>query len=268
MSFDFGKCYITFEISYIIHTLFLIISIFVQMLKKLLFVFSLLFTVSAISPWAFGEEYDSIPPRLAVRFVFPRAADSSEFPSLKLLQTALAGYEMLVEEQSVRRPEVITVIDFSLPSDKERLWVLDLINWKVLFRCLVSHGRNSGELMAENFSNTPGSNASSPGFYATGETYMGKHGLSLALDGLETGINDKARARAIVIHGADYVSTDFIRKYGRLGRSFGCPAVPVELSKEIIQTIKGGSCLFIYVPEKSYTSNSHIITRITSITKG
>jgi hypothetical protein len=268
VSFDFGKCYITFEISYIIHTLFLIISIFVQMSKKLLFVFSLLFTVSAISPWVFGGEYDSIPPRLAGRFVLSRAADSSEFPPLKLLQTALAGYEMLVEEQSIRRPEVITIIDFSLPSDKERLWVLDLINGKVLFRCLVSHGRNSGELMAENFSNTPGSNASSPGFYATGETYIGKHGLSLALDGLETGINDKARARAIVIHGADYVSTDFIRKYGRLGRSFGCPAVPVELSKEIIQTIKGGSCLFIYVPEKSYTSNSQIITRITSITKG
>jgi hypothetical protein len=121
--------------------------------------------------------------------------------------------------------------------------------------------------MAENFSNAPGSNASSPGFYTTGETYVGKHGLSLALDGLETGINDKARARAIVIHGADYVSADFIRNHGRLGRSLGCPAVPVELSKEIIQTIKGGSCLFIYVPEASYTSNSHIISKITSITK-
>jgi len=237
------------------------------MLKKLLLIFSLLFTVSAISPWAFGEEYDSIPPRLADSFVFPRAADSSEFPPMKLLQTALAGYKMLVEEQSVRRPEVITIIDFSLPSDKKRLWVLDLINGKVLFCCLVSHGRNSGELMAENFSNTPGSNASSPGFYTTGETYIGKHGLSLALDGLETGINDKARARAIVIHGADYVSADFIRKYGRLGRSLGCPAVPEELSREIIQTIKGGSCLFIYVPETSYTSNSHIISKIISITK-
>jgi hypothetical protein len=122
--------------------------------------------------------------------------------------------------------------------------------------------------MAENFSNTPGSYASSPGFYTTGETYIGKHGLSLTLDGLEMGINDKARARAIVMHGADYVSPDFIRNYGRLGRSYGCPAVPVELSKDIIQTIKGGSCLFIYVPEKSYTSNSQIISKITSLTKG
>jgi hypothetical protein len=122
--------------------------------------------------------------------------------------------------------------------------------------------------MAEKFSNKPGSNASSPGFYSTGETYMGKHGLSLALVGLETGINDKARERAIVLHGADYVSDDFIRKYGRLGRSLGCPAVPVELSKDIIQTIKGGSCLFIYVPQISYTSNSQIITKIASIIKG
>jgi hypothetical protein len=185
-----------------------------------------------------------------------------------LLQTALAGYKLLLEEKCVNRPEVITIIDFSLPSDKERLWVLDLINGKVLFRCLVSHGRNSGELMAEKFSNIPGSNASSPGFYTTGETYTGKHGLSLALDGLEKGINDKARDRAIVIHGADYVSVEFIRKYGRLGRSFGCPAVPEELSKEIIQTIKGGSCLFIYAPETSYTSNSQIINKINSITKG
>jgi hypothetical protein len=185
-----------------------------------------------------------------------------------LLKTALSGYELLVEEQSVKRTEVITIIDFSLPSDKERLWVLDLKQGKVLFHCLVSHGRNSGELMAEKFSNIPGSNASSPGFYTTGETYIGKHGFSLKLDGLEMGINDKARTRAIVMHGADYVSTDFIRKHGRLGRSFGCPAVPQELSEEIIQTIKGGSCLFIYVPETSYLSNSPIISKITSATKG
>jgi hypothetical protein len=237
-------------------------------MKRLLIVFLLLFPVSLICTWGAVEEYDSIPPSHTGRFVLSRAADTSDFPPLKLLQTALAGYEMLVEEQSVSRPEVITIIDFSLPSNKERLWVLDLIQGKVLFHCLVSHGRNSGELMAENFSNIPGSNASSPGFYTTGETYIGKHGLSLTLDGLETGINDKARARAIVIHGADYVSSDFIRNYGRLGRSQGCPAVPVELSKDIIQTIKGGSCLFIYVPETSYTSNSQIISKITSLTKG
>jgi len=238
------------------------------MSRKLLFVFLLLFHISAIRSLGVVEAHYSIPPGLIDRLLFSQSKDSSEFPPLKLLQTALAGYEILIGEQSVSRPEVITIIDFSLPSDMKRLWVLDLINGKVLFRCLVSHGRNSGDLMAKKFSNIPGSNASSPGFYATGETYIGKHGLSLALDGLEAGINDKARERAIVIHGADYVSADFIRKYGRLGRSLGCPAVPEELSKGIIQTIKGGSCLFIYAPEKSYTSNSQIITKITSATKG
>jgi hypothetical protein len=199
--------------------------------------------------------------------MFCKPADNSEFPPLYLLQTALAGYEILVEEKSINRPEVITIIDFSLQSDRERLWVIDLQQGKVLYHCLVSHGRNSGELMAENFSNTPGSYESSPGFYVTGETYIGKHGLSLALDGLETGINDKARQRAIVIHGADYVSDDFVRTHGRLGRSQGCPAVPVELSEEIIKTIKGGSCLFIYAPIPDYTSNSPIIRKIYPIIK-
>ena len=239
-----------------------------MILKQLLLGFVLFFTVSVMSQWAIAEDIDSIPHRLADRFVIThQVADSTEFPALPLIKTALLGYELLIEERCISRPEVITIIDFSLPSDKERLWVLDLVQGKVLFHCLVSHGRNSGELMAENFSNIPGSYASSPGFYTTGETYTGKHGLSLTLDGLETGINDKARTRTIVMHGADYVSADFIRKYGRLGRSLGCPAVPEELSREIIQTIKGGSCLFIYVPETSYTSNSHIISKIISITK-
>ena len=240
-----------------------------MILKKLLLVFVLFLPVSLISQWASAEEPDSIPPVIADMLVISRdGADSSELPALPLIKTALLGYELLIEEQCIIRPEVITIIDFSLPSDKERLWVLDLIHGKILYHCLVSHGRNSGELMAENFSNIPGSYASSPGFYTTGETYTGKHGLSLTLDGRETGINDKARTRTIVMHGADYVSADFIRKYGRLGRSLGCPAVPEELSKEIIQTIKGGSCLFIYVPKTSYTSNSQILRKITSITKG
>jgi hypothetical protein len=238
------------------------------MVKKMLIVFFLLLQVSVINTWGAVEDTDSISSGLTGRFIFSQAANNPEFPPLKLLQTALAGYQMLIEEHSVSRPEVITIIDFSLPSDKERLWVLDLIRGKVLYHCLVSHGRNSGELMAETFSNAPGSNASSPGFYVTGETYVGKHGLSLTLDGMEMGINNNARERAIVIHGAEYVSADFIRNNGRLGRSHGCPAVPAELSKEIIRTIKGGSCLFIYVPKASYTSKSPILSKINSISKG
>jgi len=237
------------------------------MIKTLLLILMSFFPVLLLGAQAVVGDSDSISPQPALEYIFRQPADSSEFPPLYLLQTALAGYELLVEEKSINRPEVITIIDFSLQSDRERLWVIDLHQGKVLYHCLVSHGRNSGELMAENFSNTPGSNESSPGFYVTGETYIGRHGLSLTLDGLERGINDKARARAIVIHGADYVSDDFIRAHGRLGRSQGCPAVPVELSDEIIKTIKGGSCLFIYAPIPDYKSNSQIIRKIQSITK-
>lgn len=201
-------------------------------------------------------------------YVLSQLPESSDLPSLKVLETALAGYEILNQAQALTRPGVITIIDFSLPSDKERLWVLDLNHSKVLYHCLVSHGRNSGELMAEKFSNIPGSFASSPGFYATGNTYTGKNGLSLVLEGLEAGINDKARERAIVMHGADYVSPEYIREYGRLGRSYGCPAVPEKMSGEIIQSIKGGSCLFIYAPITSYISKSQIISKISSTTKG
>lgn len=221
------------------------------MLKKIGFVFFLLLQVSVTSPRAGCIDPDMGPHGLSEGFMISQAADSTQLPTGELLQTALSGYEKVVKEQLLNRPEVITIIDFTLSSDKKRLWVIDLIHQKVLFNCLVAHGRNSGESVAEHFSNNPGSYASSPGFYITGETYTGKHGLSLTLDGIEKGINDKARERAIVIHGADYVSADFIRKNGRLGRSLGCPAVPEELKEGIIQAIKGGSCLFIYAPKAS-----------------
>lgn len=235
------------------------------MIRKILLVSLMLISFPVELTLLAVAGHDITPSRIDDRFVFPRETDNSEYPPIHLLQTALAGYEYLLKEESLIRRDIITLIDFSLPSDQKRLWVLDLIQGKVLYHCLVSHGRNSGGLMAEEFSNTPGSNISSPGFYATAETYHGKHGLSLNLDGLEEGINDNARARRIVVHGADYVSDEYIRKYGRLGRSFGCPAIPEELSKEIIQTIQGGSCLFIYVPKASYTSNSQIISKITSV---
>lgn len=238
-----------------------------MMLKKLLFLSSLCISIAAICPRTTGEVHESMAAGPDTTVAFSMMSDSSQFPPGRILKTALSGYEVLVGEKIIRRPEVITIIDYSLPSDKERLWVLDLTKGKVLYHCLVSHGRKSGELMAENFSNKPGSNASSPGFYTTGEAYIGKHGLSLALDGLETGINDNARARAIVIHGADYVSDDFIKNYGRLGRSLGCPAVPEKLSKEIISTIKGGSCLFIYAPGINYSSYSRIIRQNSLLTK-
>ena len=237
-------------------------------IKKIVLVFSLLFLNSVAGDWSGASNRENHLPLLIEKFKLTNTENSSELPAIDILQTALFGYELLNEERTINRPEVITIIDFSLPSNRERLWVLDLVEAKVLYHCFVSHGRNSGEIMAENFSNKPGSYASSPGFFTTGETYFGKHGFSLRLNGIETGINDKARERAIVIHGADYVSPEFIEKNGRLGRSLGCPAVPEELSREIIETIKDGTCLFVYAAKKSYLSKSPVINRIASFKKG
>jgi hypothetical protein len=127
---------------------------------------------------------------------------------------------------------------------------------------LVAHGKNSGENFAESFSNVPESLMSSPGFFITAETYTGKHGYSLRVDGLEKGINDNARVREIVIHGADYVSDDYIKKYGRLGRSWGCPALPAALSNKIIDKIKEGTCLFVYSTDKNYNKNTEFLKAI------
>lgn len=238
-------------------------------IKKIGLVFLSLVLVSSVSEWSgASNNRENNSPLLIEKFKQTISENPSELPATDLLQTALSGYELLKKEQTINRPEVITIIDFSLPSNQERLWVLDLIESKVLYHCLVSHGRNSGEVMAEKFSNKPGSYASSPGFYTTGETYFGKHGFSLRLNGIENGINDKARERAIVIHGADYVSSEFIEKNGRLGRSLGCPAVPEELSTEIIETIKDGTCLFVYAPTDSYLSESLVISKIISSKKG
>lgn len=238
-------------------------------IKKIGLVFLSLILVSSVSEWSgASNNRENNSPLLIEKFKQTISENPSELPATDLLQTALSGYELLKKEQTINRPEVITIIDFSLPSNQERLWVLDLIESKVLYHCLVSHGRNSGEVIAEKFSNKPGSYASSPGFYTTGETYFGKHGFSLRLNGIENGINDKARERAIVIHGADYVSSEFIEKNGRLGRSLGCPAVPEELSTEIIETIKDGTCLFVYAPTDSYLSESLVISKIISSKKG
>jgi hypothetical protein len=168
-------------------------------------------------------------------------------PKLESFKKALKGfYEM--KERGFIKKEVLTLIDFSLSSNTKRLWVIDLATNTILFNSLVAHGRNTGEEFANSFSNVAESFKSSLGFYATGEIYNGKHGRSLKLDGLEKGINDNARNRGIVMHAADYVSTFFIKTHNRLGRSQGCPALPVEFTKEIINKIKDKSCLYIYYP--------------------
>jgi hypothetical protein len=153
----------------------------------------------------------------------------------------------------------LTVIDFSLPSTEKRMWIIDLQDGVILHHGYVSHGRNSGDLMAQKFSNKNSSYMSSLGFYLTAETYQGKHGYSLRLDGLEPGFNDNARERAIVIHGADYAREDFIKQTGRLGRSLGCPALPHEITVEIIDMIKDRSVLFIYGKDDNYLNQSQFL---------
>ena len=156
--------------------------------------------------------------------------------------------------------DILTLIDFTKPSTEERLYVLDLRHKKLLFSSHVAHGKNSGGNYATSFSNVYGSYKSSLGFYVTENTYQGKNGYSLILNGLEKGINDKAKERAIVIHGADYANPQMAASAGRLGRSFGCPALPQQLNKPIINTIKNGTLLFIYANDKGYLTHSTILS--------
>lgn len=173
-------------------------------------------------------------------------------PSYKVFYGGLKGYEELISEEKLGNEKYLTLIDFSKSSKTRRLWVIDLSTMQIVHNSLVAHGKNTGDEYAVKFSNTPKSNMSSLGFYVTGATYQGKYGLSLKLDGIEQGINDNARKRAIVMHSAEYATWNFVNKYGRLGRSFGCPALPPAKSVTIIETIKDKSCLFIYYPDKEY----------------
>lgn len=195
-------------------------------------------------------------------------ANTKSLPAEEVFAIALQGFTNLKAIPNAVKKQILTIIDFSLPSTKKRLWVIDLKNKKVLFNDLVAHGKNSGTLYARKFSNTQSTYMSSLGFYLTGNTYQGKHGLSLILNGMDKDFNDKARERAIVMHGADYVGNDFIQKHGRLGRSFGCPALSVNICKEVIETIRSGSCLFIYYPDKNFLAKSQVLNRSNQLFSG
>lgn len=168
---------------------------------------------------------------------------------------AIDGYHKIHD----KRKEVLTLIDFTKPSTQERMFVFDMDNKQLLYSSVVSHGKNSGANYATEFSNEVGSYKSSLGFYITENTYSGRNGYSLRLNGLERGINDKAMERAIVVHGASYADPNSAVKAGRLGRSFGCPAIPLSVTEPIINTIKDGSVLFIYADNKDYVSNSMFV---------
>lgn len=173
---------------------------------------------------------------------------------------AWRGYQYLIEKKKITRASYFTICDLSKSSLKKRLYIIDINNNKLVRHTYVAHGKNSGLEYATSFSNTPESLQTSLGFYITDQTYIGKHGLSLRLQGVDPGFNDKAMARTIVMHGAAYVSEARASSGTYMGRSWGCPAVPEKESADIITTIKNGTCLFIYHPSKNYLNKSKILT--------
>jgi hypothetical protein len=179
--------------------------------------------------------------------------------NFEALKQALKGYNLLRYRKILNNNFILTIIDYSKPSNTERFFVIDINNRKILYKSLVAHGKNSGVQYASSFSNKQCSYKSSIGFFLTDETYNGNHGFSLRLNGLEKDINDNARERAIVIHSASYVNKEYITKFGHLGRSHGCPALPADNYKNIVEAIKNKTCLFVYYPDKKYLRDSEFI---------
>ena len=205
--------------------------------------------VAAMPAAARRAYYQTVFERQAVQ-LYARLGLAAEGLSLQVFREGLVGYYNLRPAASrTSSPPVLTLLDFSRPSQQKRLWVIDVARAKVLFHTLVAHGKASGADVPMAFSNKDGSEMSSLGFYRTAPTtYTGKHGLSLRLVGLDPGFNTNAESRAVVVHGAEYVCQDFVRTHGRLGRSQGCPALPVAETTAIVQAIKGGSVMYLHGP--------------------
>ena len=186
----------------------------------------------------------------------PSAAQS--WPRREVLDLAMQAYRCGRTLGYIERP-LLTVIDYSLPSSERRLWVIDVARQRVLFHELVAHGQNSGDDVPVAFSNRPGSRQSSLGLFRTEDTYLGEHGTSLRLTGLEAGVNDLARERQIVMHGARYVGDGYLSEHGRLGRSWGCPAVPADVHEQLIDRIRDGSAVFAYYPDMVWLQGSRFL---------
>lgn len=178
-------------------------------------------------------------------------------PSLNntVLSTALSAMQCALSN-GADPAQRLAVIDFSLPSSEKRLWIFDLDSKQLVLHDFVAHGNRSGDNFATKFSNTNGSHQSSIGLFRTAESYQGKHGYSLRMDGLEPGINDRARERAIVIHPADYVNPAWIPRQGRIGRSQGCPAVRPEIARTVVDKLKGGQFMFSWYPDQKWLQSS------------
>jgi len=175
---------------------------------------------------------------------------------MDVFELALNAASCAVKTGAVGAPATLTVIDYSKPSTERRLWVFDLKSRELVYEELVAHGQGSGVSMTTQFSNAPDTHATSLGLFVTDNTYVGMNGYSLRLDGLDKGFNDRARERAIVMHGAPYVSREFVKKTGRLGRSWGCPAIGADVAKQMIDRVKGGGLVFAYYPDKQWLKSS------------
>jgi hypothetical protein len=174
----------------------------------------------------------------------------------RVLALALEARDCAAHSMNLPASPRLAVIDYSLASTKPRLWVFDLAKQTLLFREVVAHGQGTGENMARDFSNRDGSHQTSLGLFRTADTYQGKNGYSLRMQGLEPGTNDAAMARAIVMHGAPYVNTRMASQKGRLGRSWGCPAIRPEVAKQVIDSLKNGQMIFSYYPDSNWLAHS------------
>jgi hypothetical protein len=233
-----------------------------RMTKKYLFGFFATMLLIFIGPKS--NSSGAVPAKNASQNLFADISTGfmAGMPSEEVFTIAHQGFSALKALPGAMKKEILTVIDLSLPSTEKRLWIIDIANKKILFNDFVAHGRNTGDNAAASFSNVSGSYMSSIGFYITAETYHGKHGLSLRLEGMDKDFNCNARDRAIVMHGADYVSADFIQQYGRLGRSLGCPSVSMDIHEKVIETIKEGSALFIYFPDPLFLQKSSVLNPV------
>lgn len=200
-------------------------------------------------------EAEAVTLQMHAQAIYDAAGLSEKGLEYDLFQKALTGFYNM-KAAGVLKKDILTVVDFRKHSREKRLWVVDVAQQELIYHNLVAHGSGSGNEFARKFSNRPQSHMSSLGFYRVAETYHGKHGLSLRLDGYDRGYNDKARNRAVVIHSADYANPGFVKRIGRLGRSWGCPALPQAGYEEVVKTIATGSCLFLYYPDQGYLTSS------------
>ena len=211
---------------------------------------------SSVEPILEGST--AIPTVTRATLMNVTAAEASGI-SPQVLMLAVGAVQCAVDSGDIARPRTLTVIDYSRPSVEPRLWVFDVETGGLLFKELVAHGRNTGENMATHFSDVPESRQSSIGLFVAGDTYVGSNGYSLRLDGLEPGFNGRARDRAIVMHGAPYVDASLAAKQGRIGRSWGCPALRQAIARDVIDTVRGGGVIFSYYPDQGWLSNSRFL---------